>query len=852
MTFDELERAIAAALRSDLGRARRLVADYARRAAREGDPGREARARFERAQLEHVAGRHRRAAADYAGARTAFVRLRNRAFAVASDIGAVQVHALLGDREAMRRSIGRLRRAAKPGLETAGAELAIGSAHDSLGDESAAESSIQNALATLRGRRETDRVALVRATARHNLALRLARRGAVSRALRELDSALDFYRSRKMEMPAAIAAANRGWILGVAGHAADALQQLQAAQAAFVDLKDRRRGALALADEAELLLRLGHATAARDRATAAARILDRHDAPLEAARTRLLSARAQQAAGRSAKAMAHRAAAAFAAAGDRAGAAMAAAIAGEDLARAEATLLRTGHWMAALDALLARARAMAPRTGARLLKRRAPRYPAPLRRWISPDLLRLCAAGADHPIPLLRRAFRAAEELRGRAPSGTLRSAVLTAHLEIYADLARALLARDRAADRREAFLVIDAARARTLREEAEREAPGITDRPRARAARERLEALWRTLERRDSEPGGLRGASRTLFAEVTRCEHDLMDALEERSGSVGPVAALPRGPCLAFAILSGEVVGLLARGGEVESWSCGRVQPLLDDLAAFRFQVTRRLHGATDARPALRALERIADRVFAHAPSLPGRFCVVLPPELGGLPLEALPRDGQPLLRHATISYAACAAHSPPRRVAAGPALAVGLDDHRLPAIREELATVRRLTGAVALEGPAATRGALLDALPGKRLVHIAGHAAPREDLALLSSLQLRDGWITASDLKGVRLSKALVVLSGCRTGDPSLRWQGEALGGFPRVLLAAGVAGLCASRWEVRDRVAAEWMDAFYEELSHRFPDEAVAAAACRMLSSSNHPCDWAAFLFIRGVNG
>ncbi|MCK6461925.1 MAG: hypothetical protein L6Q95_18750, partial [Planctomycetes bacterium] len=92
MTFEELEREIQRALRSDLRRARRLVAEYVRRAKK--DPSRRAMAAFERAQLAHVLGEHRKAAKAYDEARKGFTR-REDLYKVA--VGAVQVRALLGE-----------------------------------------------------------------------------------------------------------------------------------------------------------------------------------------------------------------------------------------------------------------------------------------------------------------------------------------------------------------------------------------------------------------------------------------------------------------------------------------------------------------------------------------------------------------------------------------------------------------------------------------------------------------------------------------------------------------------------------------------------------------------------------
>jgi len=142
MTLDELRSEIQQALRADLPRARRLVATFARRAADSGDPMAQAEARFQEAQLAHVGGRLQDAADGYAAARAAFARRRAGRHLVAADIGAVQVHALLGDATAVRRTAQRVRRSAKDPLHAAVAELAIGNALESLGDESGAEAAL--------------------------------------------------------------------------------------------------------------------------------------------------------------------------------------------------------------------------------------------------------------------------------------------------------------------------------------------------------------------------------------------------------------------------------------------------------------------------------------------------------------------------------------------------------------------------------------------------------------------------------------------------------------------------------------------------------------------------------------
>lgn len=815
MTFEELEREIQRALRSDLALARRLVAEYERRARKESS--KRAMAHFERAQLAHVLGDHRAAAKAYDAARRGFTR-REDLYKVA--IGAVQVRALLGEASSARAEALRARRLADRPVRKAGAEMAIARAWTTLGDERRAETCLRRAIELLRGRGSN--LPLHRATTRESLGLRLASRGAAKEAVRLLDAALAFYRGKSLETAVRAARHNRGWALGIQGDALAAFADLRQSQKDFAAAGERRRAAVALADEAELTLRLG----ARDRAGRLAREAAaalRKESPLESARAELLAARAL-----GSRRLARHAQAELKKAGDEGGVAAAAIILGKGLDAAERTLLGKGHYLAALDALLARARSMRPRAGARLLKRRAPLYPAVLRQWVLPDLHHLQGDG--------RRAFRAAEDLRRRAPTGSLRAATLSAHLHIYESLARTLLDRGDAAG---AFLVLDALRARTLREELQRETPGAAETPRIAELRERLEALWRSLERREQGGDDLRRAEPVLLDEVARSERDLVRALEDAETPLAATngnAALPSDPCLAWSVVEGQVVGFLAERGEVTSWPCGPLAPLRADADAFRFQVTRGLHGAEDTAPALAALDRLGRALLPPKPPSSLRLCAILPPELGIVPVEAL-------LEGRTISYAACASLAGRPSVIRGPMLAIGLDAERLPEVAGEVALV---PGADVLVGP--TRDEVLAALKGKRLVHIAGHAEARDDLPMMSALRVADGWITAADFAG-RRSRALFVLSACRTGDPSLLYRGESLGGFPRSLLGAGCSGVVASRWEVRDPVARVWMGYVYDALRREPPDAALAEAARLVRVRFPHPADWAAFLYLRG---
>jgi len=855
VTFDELHREIQDALRGDLKRAGTLVRRFERDAQKRGRPLDRAMAIFERAQFDDVCGRTQAASDGYRRARRAFGRLYATRHAFAADLGMVAIEAQGGNRRAVRTTARRLRRTATDPILAAAAELAIGGATLQIGDLGEAESAFRSVLGHIPRSKKTP-APLFRAQARLNLAICLTRRGHVAAGLRAAAVAEGAFTRLGVTAEADAARHTHGWILGVSGDAEGALAALGEAEKAFTRGRDPIRAALVELDRSLVHTWMGDFRVAADEARTASRNLRRRGQSMDAARADLAAARADLAAGRTrrARAAAHRARETCRSSGDRAGAAIANVILGHNLARAERVLADRGYWLAAVEALLAHARSLPPRRGARRLEERLHNYPRVLTSWIRADLdqTRARVPGADR-IPLLRRAARAAEDLRGRAPTTRLRATTLSSHLEIYVDLAAELLARNRPQDRREAFVMLDAVRARTLREEVGGLAGNALERPKVRALRERLESLWRVLEHDEALLSDIRLSRVEAIREVAACERALIRA--SRGSAPGPIrrrpTELPATPTLAFSVLHDRLVGTLAADGDVWAWDCGPIRALLHELERFHFQITRRLFGTEDVAAADRSLAELSRRLLDNAPPLDERrLVVVLPPVLGAIPVEALPYDGAPLGEKCVIVHSPCACGSPRVERADGPSLVVGIGGHDLPEVAHETAFVaRRIGAATVLEGESADRQSVLNALPGKRLIHVAAHARAREDVPPLSALRVHNGWLAAADLRG-GLEGAIVVLSGCRTGDPGLRWHDEGMAGFPRALLAAGASTVVASRWEMADDIAHRWMRAFYDVPRNTPTADAVAIAGRRMRRRYPHPADWCAFLAIRGV--
>jgi CHAT domain-containing protein len=97
-------------------------------------------------------------------------------------------------------------------------------------------------------------------------------------------------------------------------------------------------------------------------------------------------------------------------------------------------------------------------------------------------------------------------------------------------------------------------------------------------------------------------------------------------------------------------------------------------------------------------------------------------------------------------------------------------------------------------LTGSDATAAAVTAAMDGARLAHIAAHGQFRSDNALLSTVELADGPLTAYELEHLDRAPGCVVLSVCEVGLSAVH-PGDELMGFSAVLLGAGTRSLIAS---------------------------------------------------------
>jgi CHAT domain-containing protein len=117
-------------------------------------------------------------------------------------------------------------------------------------------------------------------------------------------------------------------------------------------------------------------------------------------------------------------------------------------------------------------------------------------------------------------------------------------------------------------------------------------------------------------------------------------------------------------------------------------------------------------------------------------------------------------------------------------------------------------------LGGGTATATAVLGALDGAGLAHIAAHGIFRADSPLFSALQLDDGPLTVYDLERLGRAPRRIVLSSCDSGLAVPAGADELLG-LASALIPLGTTGIVASVVPVSDGAVVPMMALLHREL-------------------------------------
>jgi tetratricopeptide (TPR) repeat protein len=147
------------------------------------------------------------------------------------------------------------------------------------------------------------------------------------------------------------------------------------------------------------------------------------------------------------------------------------------------------------------------------------------------------------------------------------------------------------------------------------------------------------------------------------------------------------------------------------------------------------------------------------------------------------------------------------------------------------EVAEIARVyPGCRPLSGAQATVSAVLGALDGARLAHLAAHGHHDRENFLFSRLDLSDGPLMAYDIQQLAAAPRQVVLSACDVGRTVVR-PGEEVLGFTAALLYAGTATVISSVARVADETAVGVMTGYHRALTGGAgPARALAEAVGR----------------------
>jgi tetratricopeptide (TPR) repeat protein len=326
--------------------------------------------------------------------------------------------------------------------------------------------------------------------------------------------------------------------------------------------------------------------------------------------------------------------------------------------------------------------------------------------------------------------------------------------------------------------------------------------------------------------------AATLVRSQVTQ-EHSIRDYCRSREaggtaiGLMSPVAArtvleaLGDATMIEFFQLDGVLHAVVLCGGRIRHYQLGRIAELRDLISQAAFalhRLARRAISSTRRSAALLALRhaggRIDDMVLKPlAAQMADRDLIVVPTD----PLQSLTWPILPSCtgRSVTMSPSATlwhhsrlrgTAHTATAAVAAGPGLA---------AAHTEAAMVADIHSARMLAGPSATVEAVLTAMDGASLVHLATHGRLHPRNPLFSSLRLADGDLTGYDLERLPQGPNTAILAACDSGLSAVR-AGDDLLGLSATLLSRGTQQVVGSVVPIPDFQTRPFMISFHRFLA------------------------------------
>ncbi|HET9325159.1 MAG TPA: CHAT domain-containing protein [Candidatus Eisenbacteria bacterium] len=164
-------------------------------------------------------------------------------------------------------------------------------------------------------------------------------------------------------------------------------------------------------------------------------------------------------------------------------------------------------------------------------------------------------------------------------------------------------------------------------------------------------------------------------------------------------------------------------------------------------------------------------------------------------------------------------------------------------------------------IEGPRATKRAVLESWSRARRIHVAAHLVRDPEVPFIAYFPMArpdtgrdasDSYIEMADVRSLDLTGCeMVLLSSCASGAPypTQERQGPSMG---RAFLDAGAASVVQTHWPVEDEAASRFVAWFVEEWSRADEDPvgALSAARRRAIEAGEPPWRWAAWSISMGA--
>jgi tetratricopeptide (TPR) repeat protein len=364
-------------------------------------------------------------------------------------------------------------------------------------------------------------------------------------------------------------------------------------------------------------------------------------------------------------------------------------------------------------------------------------------------------------------------------------------------------------------------------------------------------EEIRRRRQEAEAEPVALLARQAAIEARIRRASW-LHEPPAQRSAAATSVAELRRAMdgwiLVELDVLDGCVVAAVLEQRRTRIVTVCRLREVRERTDWLLFAL-RRL-ARPDAPPAaVAAARRLAESALAVLSDvlvtplgLPDRAGLVVSPvgELQRIPWSALVDEPVSVVPAAT-AWLRSRHGAPP---AAGRVVLVAGPE--LPGARAEVAELAALyPDPVVLVPPESGVTAVVRALDGAGLAHLACHGLIRADNPTFSALLLADGQLTLYELDQGGLPPHRIVLAACRSGSGTSYEGNESLG-FVNTLLARGTAGVVASSADIPDHTVTPLLRLLHGAMTDT-PSLAEALHAARREVDREQPTSfvaWCAF--------